>query len=113
MRNFLAILDTLKMDALVEVHAEADLKKALKAGAKIIGINNRNLKTLKVDTATVEKIRPLIPSHIITVAESGISSHDDIKKLQALDIDAVLIGSAFMQAGDIGAKVQEIMHGQG
>jgi len=113
LRGFLNILATLKMPALVEVHTEADLNKALKVGADIIGINNRDLDTLKVDTATTEKIKPLIPEHVITVAESGISTHADIEKLKALGIKAVLIGGAFMQAEDIGAKMQEIMHGQG
>ncbi len=101
----------LGMDALVEVHDEKELQRAINSGAKIIGVNNRNLKTLEVDLATCEKLIPRIPKGIAIVAESGIKDHADIQKLQQLGAHAVLIGETFLRAADVGAKVKELMHG--
>jgi len=99
----------LGLETLVEVHDEFDLEKALKSGAHIIGINNRNLKTLKTDINTCLKLRRLIPDDKILVAESGIKTKDDMKRLKEADFRAVLIGTALMQAQDIGKKLKEFI----
>lgn len=90
----------LGMEPLVEVGSEKDIEKALKAGAKIIGINSRDLETLKVDKTRFEKLAPLIPNDRIKVAESGISSRDEIRKLVEIGINCFLIGEALMSADD-------------
>jgi len=99
----------LDMDCLVEVHDEEELKRALDCGADIIGVNNRNLRTFVVDLKVSETLLPQIPSSKIRVAESGITTHADVVKLQELGVNAVLIGETFMRATDIGAKVREVM----
>lgn len=98
----------LNMDSLVEVHNETEVKKALNAGAEIIGINNRDLSTFKTDLAVTEKLRPLIPCGKVVVSESGIHTNEDIVRLAELDIQAVLIGEALMAAPDIGGKIKEL-----
>jgi len=98
-----------RLSSVVEVHTVDDIKRALDAGAHIIGINNRDLKTLQVDIRTTELLLPLIPADRIRISESGIRSHDDIVILKSLGLDAVLIGETFMRAADIGQKMKEIM----
>jgi len=109
LREMLELSHQLGMYCLVEVHTEAELKLALNSGARIIGINNRDLKTFKVDLANTDKLKPLIPADRIAVSESGIHTHDDVLHLGKLGIDAVLIGEALMAAKDIGAKVRELL----
>ena len=100
----------LGMESLVEVHTERELKKVLKLkNIPLIGINNRDLHTLEVDFKTTEKLFPLIPKDKIVVVESGIKSYQDVLFLKILGVSAVLIGTAFMQAGDIKKKVEELM----
>ena len=106
---FLKLGGSLKLACLVEVHNEDELFKALLAGAKIIGINNRDLNTFKVDTNTTRRLRMLIPMENIVVSESGISNRDDIKKMKECRVDAVLVGEALMTAKDIPAKMKELM----
>jgi indole-3-glycerol phosphate synthase len=104
------IASSLGMDSLVEVHAEKELKKVLKLKEiKLIGINNRDLHTLEVDPKTTEKLYTLIPKGMPVVVESGIKSRQDVMFLKILGVSAVLIGTAFMEAGDVKAKVEEIM----
>jgi len=108
--QFSALAYQLGMDALVEVHNEKELKKVLKLkGMPLIGINNRDLRTLEVDPKTVEKLFPLIPKDKVVVVESGIKTAQDVLFLKILGINAVLIGTAFMKAENIPAKVEEIM----
>ncbi|MFH0762682.1 MAG: indole-3-glycerol phosphate synthase TrpC [Candidatus Omnitrophota bacterium] len=107
--ELMGIADSLGMDCLVEVHAEKELKKVLSLKAPLIGINNRDLHTLEVDFKNTEKLFPLIPKDKTVVVESGIKSRQDILFLKILGVSAVLIGTAFMQAEDIGRKVEEIM----
>ncbi|MEK6728241.1 MAG: indole-3-glycerol phosphate synthase TrpC [Candidatus Omnitrophota bacterium] len=98
------------LDCLVEVHTDKELKKILKLkGISLIGINNRNLHTLEVDSKTTEKLFPLIPKDKTVVVESGIKSYQDVLFLKILGVSALLIGSAFMQAYDINKKVEEVM----
>ncbi len=106
---FLKLGESLKLACLVEVHNEDELFKALLAGAKIIGINNRDLNTFKVDTNTTRRLRMLIPMENIVVSESGISNRDDIKKMKECRVDAVLVGEALVTAKDIPAKMKELM----
>jgi len=100
---------SLGLDVLAEVHTEEDVEKALAAGCPIIGINNRDLHTFKVDLGVTQKLIRLIPQNKIKVSESGIRTHEDVMFLKSLGINAVLIGEAFMEAGDMAAKMREIM----
>lgn len=102
---------SLGMQVLVEVHDKKDLKKALNAGAEIIGINNRDLKKFKTDIQTTVELAKLIPKDKIVVSESGINSIEDIKMLRDGGANAFLIGEAFMREDDFGAKVKEFIAG--
>jgi len=93
----------------VEVHNEEELKTALLAGARIIGINNRDLHTFKVDTDTTRRLRMLIPQEYIVVSESGIRGKEDMKKMRECRVNAVLVGEALVTADDIPAKIRELM----
>jgi len=100
---------SLGLTALVEVHDEAETERALKiSGIRLIGINNRNLATFEVSLETTERIRPLIPTEIALVAESGIFTAADVARLQKIGIDAILVGEALVTADDIPAKVREL-----
>jgi indole-3-glycerol phosphate synthase len=102
----------LGLDCLVEVHDEEELDRALKAGAEIIGINNRNLHSLVVDKSTSERLALRIPKDKVIVAESGLNSHEDIKRLKGLGVHAVLIGETFMKEHDVAKKIKDVMYGQ-
>jgi indole-3-glycerol phosphate synthase len=105
LKEFINIAKSIYLDALVEVHTEEELNTALEAGAKIIGINNRNLKDFSVDLNTTLKLRELIPKEVLVISESGIYSEEDIKILK--DIDGVLVGESFMRCSDILKKAKE------
>jgi len=109
LRELLEVSRDLRMDCLVEVHNEKEIELVLKSKARIIGINNRDLKTFSVDLKTTERLRPRIPEDRIVVSESGVHNRDDILRLQNLGVDAVLIGEAFMSAKDIRAKMRELL----
>jgi indole-3-glycerol phosphate synthase len=98
----------LGMDVLVEVNTEKELRKILKFGVDVVGINNRNLNTLKVDITQTQKLIPFIPSNIARVSESGINSLKDVLWLKGLGVDAVLVGETIMKAEDIEAKIKEL-----
>lgn len=106
--DLLDLASQLGMDCLVEVHDEDDLKKALDCRAGIIGINNRDLRTFKVDIAVTQRLRPLVPAGRLVVSESGIKSALDIADMEKLKVDAVLIGEALMSSADIGQKIREL-----
>lgn len=99
-RDYLSICDKLGLDALVEAHDETEVDIALQAGAKIIGVNNRNLKDFTIDTSNSARLRSMIPDDVIYVSESGVSSAEDVKKIREIGADAVLIGEALMRADD-------------
>ncbi|OGW76615.1 MAG: hypothetical protein A3C51_00400 [Omnitrophica bacterium RIFCSPHIGHO2_02_FULL_46_20] len=99
----------LGLDCLVEVHNEEDIEKALAVNAAIIGINNRDLHTFKVDLGVTQRLIRLIPQNKIIVSESGIKRYEDIMFLKSLGVNAVLIGEAFMEADDIASKMREMM----
>lgn len=99
---------SLGMEPLVEVHSEEELKKALEARAGIIGINNRDLKTFKTDINISKRLAPLVPEDRLVVAESGISTLDDILELREAGVSAFLIGEAFMVQDDLGAMGRKL-----
>lgn len=106
--EYIKICDTLGISALVEVHDEEEVKMAINAGARIIGVNNRNLKDFTVDTNNSCRLRELVPPDIIFVAESGIKTAEEIRELQKNGVDAILIGETLMRAEDKKAKLQEL-----
>jgi len=99
----------LGMDCLVEVHDEAELEIALNSGARVIGINNRDLSTFTVDLTTTKRLRPLIPQDRIVVSESGINNRADVEKLKKWGVDAVLVGESLMSATSIVTKMKELL----
>jgi len=98
--EYIKIAGELGLSSLVEIHDEAEAEQAVKAGAKIIGINNRDLKTFKVDLAVTARLRSLIPAGVLVVAESGIKSPGDVRAISAIGIDAALVGESLMRAAD-------------
>jgi indole-3-glycerol phosphate synthase len=108
LRELRDLSSSLGLEALVEVHNKAELQVALASGADIIGINNRDLASLRVDLATTECLAPLVPPGRIVVSESGLKSRADLQRVQAAGAQAVLIGEAFMMAPDIKAKMREL-----
>ncbi len=107
--EFLALTHELGMKALVEVHTEGELQTALEISAQIIGVNSRNLKTLEVDSKSFSDLLPKIPNEIVKVAESGISSREDVEFAQIHGADAVLIGEALVRGSDPGATLRALM----
>jgi indole-3-glycerol phosphate synthase len=99
-REYIGICDELGLSALVEAHDEREIEKALEAGARIIGVNNRNLKDFSVDTGNSSRLRGMIPPDILFVSESGVRGPADIRSLRACGTDAVLIGELLMKAED-------------
>ena len=110
-KHFLEVAHALDLDCLVETHNQKELDRALACEAEIIGINNRDLHSFKVDLHTSLKLIPQIPGGKIIVAESGIKTHEDIVTLKGLGAHAVLIGETFMREKDIAQKIKEIMQG--
>jgi len=109
LNELLALGRELKMEPLVEVHTPAELDRALHAGAKIIGVNNRNLKTMDVRVETSFELIEKIPDDCIAVSESGIKSHAEIEKLHAAGFDAFLIGTSLMLAPDPAAALSQLL----
>ena len=107
-RSYIEICDKLGISALVEAHNENEIKTAVNAGSRIIGVNNRNLSDFTVDTDNSRRMRELVPSDIIFVSESGVKNADDIKLLREAGADAVLIGETLMRADDKTAKLAEL-----
>jgi indole-3-glycerol phosphate synthase len=105
---FIDFLDEYGVDALVEVHDEDELQRAIDAGARLIGVNNRDLRTFKVDLGTSERLAAKIPTGVIRVAESGIRSHDDIRRLRACGFDAFLVGESLLRQNDRAAAVRRL-----
>ena len=93
---------------MVEAHNEEDVKVALSSGARVIGVNNRNLKDFTVDTQNSRRLRELIPKDIVFVSESGVKTANDIAELRKIGADAVLIGETLMRAENKKAKLAEL-----
>ncbi len=107
--EYLGNAKDLNMDAIVEVHDKKELEKALQTGADIIGINNRDLMTFKIDIGTTYRLKDEIPKDKVIVSESGINNRYDIVQMQKAGIDAVLIGTALMREEDIAKKIRELL----
>lgn len=106
--RYLAICDKLGLSALVEAHDDDEIKSALVAGARVIGVNNRNLKDFTVDLENSINLRALVPKEIVFVSESGIKTPEDIAVLRANGTDAVLIGETLMRSGDISGEIRRL-----
>ena len=107
-REFLGLCGELGLSALVEAHDEREVEMALRAGAEIIGVNNRNLKDFSVDTENSRRLRQMIPKDVLFVSESGVGSPEDVEALRELGADAVLVGETLMRAGDRKARLAEL-----
>ncbi len=107
--ELLKLSRSLGMSSLVEVHSKNELTIALRTEARIIGINNRDLTTMKTDITTTERLRPLIPADSLIVSESGIKDRRDMEILEKLGINAALVGETLMASTDIGAKIKELL----
>ena len=107
-KEYISICDELRMSALVEAHDESEVQAALHAGARIIGVNNRNLKDFSVNTDNSRRLRERIPRGVLFVSESGVKTAGDVAKLRQIGADAVLIGETLMRAADKRAKLDEL-----
>ena len=108
LREYLSICEALGLSALVEIHDEAEAVTALRAGARIVGVNNRSLKDFSVDTGNSARLRSLIPADVLFVAESGVRTAGDVRALREIGADAVLIGETLMRAADKRQKLDEL-----
>lgn len=108
LRDLLALAGEVGLVSLVEAHSRAEVERALAAGARLVGVNSRDLRTFKVDLATVEELAPLVPADCVLVAESGISARADVERLAAVGVDAVLVGETLVRADDVVANLNEL-----
>lgn len=107
-RKYIGICDELGLSALVETHDEEEIQMAVRAGARMLGVNNRNLKTFEVDIHNSERLRALVPSDILFVAESGIKTRSDIEVLERANVNGVLIGETLMRSPDKKAELDKL-----
>jgi indole-3-glycerol phosphate synthase len=113
LQQFHALATNAGLAALVEVHDEMELNRALKIGAPLIGVNNRDLKTFKVDLATTERLAAKLDlQKTLLVAESGIHTRADVERLERCGAKAILVGESLVRGGDISAKVSELLVGK-
>jgi indole-3-glycerol phosphate synthase len=108
LRRMLAVARSRGMAALVEVHDENEARTAVDAGAQVVGVNHRDLRTFEVDLGLTERLRPLIPEDVVMVAESGIRSVGDARRLRDAGADAILVGEMLMRAPDVAACLREL-----
>ena len=108
LREYIELAHELNLSALVEVHNEAETERALAAGARIVGVNNRDLKTFNVDMNVSLRLRQLVPRETVFVSESGVKGPEDIKTLRRCGADAVLVGERLMRAADKRAALAEL-----
>jgi indole-3-glycerol phosphate synthase len=109
LEELLSLRHSLGLKCLVEVHGEDEVERALRSGAEIIGINNRDLNTFLSDIDTTRRLRPLIPQEKIVVSESGIKSRSDVEKLKEWGANAILVGETLVTAEDVPGKMRELM----
>nr|MDP9360880.1 indole-3-glycerol phosphate synthase TrpC [Acidobacteriota bacterium] len=110
-RDFIACLDDFSCDALVEVHDEAELARAVDGGARLIGVNNRNLRDFSVDLGASERLSKQISKGVLRVAESGIKTRSDVDRLRAAGFDAFLVGESLLRQNDRAAAVRQLVLG--
>ena len=110
-KRYIEICDALYLSALVEAHTEEEIAMAVRAGARIIGVNNRNLKDFTVDVHNSERLRKLVPEDVLYIAESGIKTADDIRVLYNAGVNGVLIGETLMRSPDKKAMLDELRKG--
>ncbi|MCM1466866.1 MAG: indole-3-glycerol phosphate synthase TrpC [Alistipes sp.] len=108
LREYIAVCDELGLSALVEVHDEDEIETALNVGARVIGVNNRNLKDFSVDTGNSQRLRKMIPQDVLFVSESGVRTGEDVRKLREIGADAVLVGETLMRAADKKEKLLQL-----
>ena len=106
--RYLGVCDELGLSALVEAHNAEEIKTALSAGARIIGVNTRDLTDFSVDTGNAGRLRTLVPEGVLFVSESGVKTREDVAKIEQSSADAVLVGEALMRAEDISSKLAEL-----
>lgn len=111
LQEYLGISETLGLSALVEVHDAEEIKRAVQVGAKIIGVNNRNLRDFSVDINNSSKLRTLVPKDILFISESGIKTPEDVKAVEAMGADGVLIGEMLMHSKNVGKTLSELKGG--
>jgi indole-3-glycerol phosphate synthase len=111
--ELLALTHEMGMLALVEIHDQTELERAVRLSPQLVGINNRNLEDFSVDLATFGRLRPRLPREVVAVAESGVHSAADLRALREMGADAVLVGEALVTAPDVAAKVREFADGGG
>ena len=111
-REYRELAEELGLDALVEAHDGRELERALASGARIVGVNNRDLKTFEVDVDTSVRLRRLVPPEILFVSESGIRTPEDIRRLRENGTDGVLIGETLMRSPDKRAALEELNGGR-
>ena len=111
LEEYISIAHSIGLSVLTEVHDEAEIKTAMSAGARIIGVNNRDLRTFEVDLSLSERLRKKVPPEIVFVAESGISSPEDIERLRKANVNAVLIGEALMRSADKRSEISRLRGG--
>jgi indole-3-glycerol phosphate synthase len=102
-------VNAMGMCPLVEIFDEADLERALAAGADVVGVNHRDLETFEEDPSATKRLRPLVPDDVVLVAESAISTRADVEALEGIGVHAALVGEAFVRAADPEAKVRELL----
>jgi indole-3-glycerol phosphate synthase len=107
--DLIALERSVGMEPQVEVHDEDEAERALKAGARIVGINNRDLRTFQVDLATTEWLRPLIPAECVVVSESGIHSAADVQRLRRAGVQAIHVGESLMVSADPARKIRDLL----
>ncbi len=107
--ELIRLAHSLSMECLVEVHSEAEVATALASPARVIGINNRDLRTFKVDLNTTRRLRSLVPSDRLVVSESGIKDRADMDRLWGWGVNAALVGETLMTAPDVGARMRELL----
>ncbi len=109
LREFVAVAASLGMASLVEVHNEEELSRALESGTNLIGINNRDLRTFRIELGTTERLKVLIPAGYLSISESGIKTKLDWERIARTGVDGALIGEAFMRAQDPAAKMRALL----